>query len=74
MTTRTRLLFALPALGFAVTALVLATGAFASGDAPQSRAIPQGDAAAMKPSDLSPNATSRDWQEMAGSGTKRGLK
>ena len=71
MTTRTRLLFALPALGFALIALVLATGAFASGDALQSRQIPPVGSAAAMPSDLSPTATSRDWQEMGGSGTKR---
>ncbi len=74
MTTRTRLLLALPALGFAVTALVLATGSFASGDAPQPRNQSVGGATVTAPSDLSPTATSRDWTEMSGSGSKRKFK
>jgi hypothetical protein len=73
MNSRSRLLFAIPALGFAVTALVHGTRAFASGEGPQSSAIPRG-AAVLKPSDLSPTVTSRDWQEMGGSGSKRGFK
>ncbi len=69
MTARTRYLFAVPALGFALTALVFATGAFDGRDVPPQE-LPI-DSAAATPSDLSPNATTRDWEEMAGSGTKR---
>lgn len=70
MTTRTRILFAVPALGFALTALVLATGAIAGGESLPPHQTPQGSVSA-KPSDLSPNATTRDWQEVGGSGSKR---
>lgn len=71
MTPRTRFLIAVPAFGFVVAALVLALGAFATGEGVQARPAPQTSANAMKPSDLSPTATTRDWQEMGGSGTKR---
>ncbi len=68
-----RWLAAVPALGLAVAAVVLAAGAFAS-PAPQSSAQATPRVGTPAPEGLSPVTTTRDWREVQLSSNKRGFR
>ena len=75
----TKLLTAVPALALAAGLVALASGAFASGNsdlsAPAVGRLPaKVDTNATTPDGLSPSVTARDWQETAGSPTKKKWK
>lgn len=73
------LLAAIPVLALAAGMVALGTGAFASGhsdlSAPAVGQLPaKADTNAATPDGLSPAVTARDWQETAGSATKKKWK